>query len=135
MDKDGILTIEDWNDLRGHQVKFRPIGKDLWQAQEDQQRVFAIRDSGNRVVRIAFDFPGVQFQRVPWYEMPSGASPSISVSLGIWRWCCWPRCMRIGRRVFLPQASEAHAPARHHLAHFLSALGGDPLGRVSRAAS
>ena len=68
VDKDGVLTLEDWKDLRGHPVKFRPIGKDLWQALEDEDRLFAIRDSRNRVVRIAVDFPGVQLQRVPWYE-------------------------------------------------------------------
>ncbi len=45
VDKDGVLTIEDVKDLRGHPIKWKPIGKDLWQAEDDQERIFAIRDS------------------------------------------------------------------------------------------
>ena len=92
VDKDGVLTLENWKDLRGHPVKFRPIGKDLWQAQEDQDRVFAIRDSRNRVVRIAVDFPGVQLQRVPWYENENLLLPAVRPAWGFARWCWWRRC-------------------------------------------
>lgn len=99
VDKDGVLTIENWKDLRGHSAKFRPIGKDLWQALDEQDRVFAIRDGRNRVVRIAVDFPGVQMQRVPWYENANLVLPAILTSVGI---CCLvllATLVRIGRRV------------------------------------
>jgi hypothetical protein len=101
VNKDGELTLEDWKDLRGHPVKFRPVGKDLWQAEEDQNRVFAIRDSRNRVVRIAVNFPGVQLQRVPWYENENFLLPAVSTSLGICVLVLLATLLRIGRRVFL----------------------------------
>jgi CubicO group peptidase (beta-lactamase class C family) len=68
VDKMGVLHLSNVRDLRDHPIKWKPIGKDLWQEVDGQQRVFAIRDPTNRVVRLAFDFPGVQSQRVPWYE-------------------------------------------------------------------
>jgi hypothetical protein len=68
IDKDGALLIEDAKDLRGHPIKFKPLGNDLWQEVDGQRRVFAIRDDRGRIVRLAVDFPGVQLQRVPWYE-------------------------------------------------------------------
>ncbi len=101
VDKDGVLTLENWKDLRGHSAKFRPIGKDLWQAEEDQDRVFAVRDSRNRVVRIAVDFPGVQLQRVAWYENENLLLPALSMSMGICILVLLATLVRIGRRVFL----------------------------------
>jgi CubicO group peptidase (beta-lactamase class C family) len=101
VDKDGTLTIEDWKDLRGHPVKFRPIGKDLWQAENDQDRVFAIRDGENHVIRLAFDFPGVQEQRVPLYENARILLPAMWTSLGICALVLIATVVRIGRRVLL----------------------------------
>ena len=57
VDKEGVLHIEDIKDLRHHLVKWKPIGKDLWQEMDGQRRVFAIRDQGDQVVRLAYDFP------------------------------------------------------------------------------
>ena len=68
VDKEGVLHLEDVKDLRGHPIKWKPIGNDLWQEMNGQRRVFAIRDGTGRIVRLAYDFPGVQAQRVPWYE-------------------------------------------------------------------
>ena len=71
VDKDGVLTIDTSKDLRGHLRKWKPVGKDLWQVEGDQARIFAIRDSSGKIVRLAGMFPGVQSQRVPWYEHKS----------------------------------------------------------------
>ena len=101
VNKDGALTIENYKDLRGHAVKFKPVGKDVWQAEDDQERVFAIRDGSGRVVRIAVDFPGVQMQRVAWFEDERILLPAVAVSVGI---CCLvllATLIRIGRRMFL----------------------------------
>jgi hypothetical protein len=68
VDRMGVLHLSNVKDLRDHPVKWKPIGRDLWQEVDGQQRVFAIRDRTNRIVRLAYDFPGVQSQRVPWYE-------------------------------------------------------------------
>ena len=83
VDKDGVLTIDGVRDLRGHPIKWKPIGKDLWQAEDDQQRIFAIRDGNNKVVRLAVDFPGVQLQRVPWYENQTWVLIALWSSMGI----------------------------------------------------
>ena len=68
VDKMGVLHLSNAKDLRDHPIKWKPIGRDLWQEIDGQQRVLAIRDETNRVVRLAYDFPGVQAQRAPWYE-------------------------------------------------------------------
>lgn len=101
VDKDGMLTLGSSRDLRGHPVKFRPIGNDVWQALEDQQRVFAIRDSRNRVVRIALDFPGVQLQRVQWYENAHFLIPAVCLSLVICAAVLIATFIRLGRRLFM----------------------------------
>ncbi|HEY1897733.1 MAG TPA: serine hydrolase [Terracidiphilus sp.] len=101
VDKDGVLTVGGYKDLRGHSVKWKPIGKDLWQAEEDQNRIFAIRDGKNRIVRLAFDFPGAQWERMPWYENAIFVRPAIYASLGICALVLLATLIRLGRRIFL----------------------------------
>jgi CubicO group peptidase (beta-lactamase class C family) len=67
VDKDGVLTADRFEDTHGHPAKFKPIAKDLWQQMDDQDKLFFIRDAGGQVVRLSFDFAGVQGQRVPWW--------------------------------------------------------------------
>ena len=100
VDKDGVLTFSNFKDLRGHTEKYKAIGKDLWQA-EDQDRVFAIRDSRGRVVRVATTFPGVQLERVPWYASQVWQIPAIFASLGIMALVLVAFFIRVGRRIFL----------------------------------
>ena len=106
VNKDGVLTIENAKDLRGHVMKFKPIGKDLWQAEEDQPRLFAIRDGKNRIVRIAADFPGVQLQRVPWWENSNFILPAVGTSLGICALVLLATLIRTWRRLFLRRRSK-----------------------------
>lgn len=101
VDKDGILQIEDVRDLRGHPIKWRPIGKDLWQEVDGQRRFFAIRDGGGRVVRLAYDFPGVQSQRVIWYNNGKLVLTAAGASLGILVAVVAASLSRMGRRIFL----------------------------------
>jgi hypothetical protein len=68
VDDGGVLDLDGFKDLRGHPIQWKPTGKDLWQEVNGQRRLFFIRDGQNHVVRIAFDFPGEQYERVPWYE-------------------------------------------------------------------
>jgi CubicO group peptidase (beta-lactamase class C family) len=68
LDKEGVLTIGDVKDLRGHTIKWKPIAADLFQQVDGQRRLFAIRDGGGKVIRLAYDFPGVQAERVKWYD-------------------------------------------------------------------
>ena len=100
MDKDNVLTIGGLDDLRGHQEKFKLIGNDLWQAQDDQDRVFAIRDSSGRVVRVAMMFPGIQFERVPWYANNKWTVPALFTCLGILGLVFITSIIRLGRRLF-----------------------------------
>jgi len=100
VNKEGVLTLEGFRDLRGHPIKWKSIGKDLWQAEDDQQRVFAIRNSRNRVVRLAVDFPGVQVQRVPWYEDSSWVLIALGSSLGILALVVLASLIRTWRRLF-----------------------------------
>jgi CubicO group peptidase (beta-lactamase class C family) len=101
VDKDGVLSLEGFKDLRGHPIKWKLVGSDLWQTEEDQERIFAIRDSKGRVVRLAFDFPGVQMQRVSWYENSNLVLSAVGISLGILALVFFASLVRLGRRLFL----------------------------------
>jgi CubicO group peptidase (beta-lactamase class C family) len=101
VDKDGVLQINDFKDLRGHPIQWKPIGKDLWQEVDGQRKMFFIRDSGNRVVRAAFDFPGAQLERVPWYDDNRFVLSAAGTSLGILALVVLATLLRLGRRIFL----------------------------------
>jgi CubicO group peptidase (beta-lactamase class C family) len=101
VDKDGVLKVDEFKDLRGHVRKWKPIGKDLWQEADDQRRMFAIRDSSGKIVRIAVSFPGVQFERVPWYEDGQMILPMLIVSLVILLAVVAASLLRLGRIIFL----------------------------------
>lgn len=103
IDKDGVMHIPGMHDLRGHDIKWKAIGKDLWQAEDGQQRIFAIRDSANRVVRLAVDFPGVQEQRVRWYENGKFVLPAAGASLAVLALVVIATLIRLARRLFLPK--------------------------------
>jgi CubicO group peptidase (beta-lactamase class C family) len=100
VDKDGVLTLDVSKDLRGHTRKWKPIGKDLWQVEDDQARLFAIRDSSGKIVRLAASFPGVQLQRVPWYEQKSFVGISLAVSLVVLLPVVLASLVRLFRRLF-----------------------------------
>jgi CubicO group peptidase (beta-lactamase class C family) len=101
VDKDGVMKIGGQKDLRGHPIKWKATGKDLWQAEDGQQKIFAIRDAQNRVVRFAIDFPGVQIQRVPWYEDTRWALPAVAGSLCALLLVVLATLLRLGRRILL----------------------------------
>jgi CubicO group peptidase (beta-lactamase class C family) len=126
VDKDAVLKIEDFTDLRGHPIKWKPIGKDLWQAEDDQEKNFAIRNNKNKIVRIALSFPGVQLQRVPWYENSNLVLPALGSSLGILVLVVLASFIRMGKRIFLrsrprpaPQPGTAWIPAGSRIAAFV----------------
>ena len=100
VDKDGVLTIDTSKDLRGHVRKWKPIGKDLWQDENDQARVFAIRDSSGKIVRIAVNFPGVQLQRVPWYENKMFLGLALAISVLSLLFVVLASLVRWGRKLF-----------------------------------
>src|SRR5260370_33440984 len=63
--------------------------------------MFAIRDTSGRVVRVAVSFPGVQFERVPWYENGKMILPALACSLVILASVVVAYLLRFGRRIFL----------------------------------
>jgi CubicO group peptidase (beta-lactamase class C family) len=101
VDNDGVLVIENVKDLRGHPIKWKSIGRDLWQAVDDQQRIFAIRDNKNRIVRLAVDFPGIQIERVPWYENKRFVMIAAGSSLTVLALVVLASLWRTVRRIFL----------------------------------
>jgi CubicO group peptidase (beta-lactamase class C family) len=100
VDKDGVLTVDVAKDLRGHTRKWKPIGKDLWQDENDQARLFGIRDPLGRIVRLAVGFPGVQLQRVPWYENKTFVGILVGFSVVILLPVVVASLVRSGRRLF-----------------------------------
>ena len=101
VDKEGVLKVDDFKDLRGHVRQWKLVGKGLWQEVDDQGRMFAIRDSSGKVVRIAIGFPGVQFERVPRYENGKVILPVLACSLVILAAAVAAYLLRFGRRIFL----------------------------------
>jgi CubicO group peptidase (beta-lactamase class C family) len=101
VDKDGVLHVEDVKNLRGHPIKWKPIAKDLWEEVDGQARLFAIRDDSGKVVRLAYNFPGVQAQRVRWYENGKYVLPTVGGSLGVLALVVIAVILRIGKRIFL----------------------------------
>jgi CubicO group peptidase (beta-lactamase class C family) len=106
VDKDGVLKVDDFKDLRGHVRKWKPIGKDLWQDENDQRLMFTIRDSSGKIARIAVDFPGVQFERVSWYENSNWILPVLICSLAILGMVVAASLLRLGRRIFLSKRTR-----------------------------
>jgi CubicO group peptidase (beta-lactamase class C family) len=100
VDKMGALHLSNIKDLRDHPIKWKPIGKDLWQEMDGQQRVFAIRDQANHIVRLAYDFPGVHSQRVPWYEHKGPVLTAVAASLLVLLAVILAPVIRQARRVF-----------------------------------
>ena len=100
VDKDAVLHLSNFEDLRGHPIKWKLISSDLWQEVDGQQKIFAIRDSHNKVTRIALDFPGVQLQRVPWYEDNRLVLPALFTSIGILALVVFTSFIRVMRRIF-----------------------------------
>jgi len=103
VDKDGILKIDDFKDLRGHVRQWKPIDKNLWQEVDEQARLFAVRDGSGKIVRLAFNFPGIQYERVPWHERTQLIFPAVGVSLGILALVVIANMIRVGRAIFFPK--------------------------------
>lgn len=125
VDKDLVLKVDEFKDLRGHVRKWKPIGKDLWQDQDDQRWMFAIRDSAGKIVRIAVNFPGVQFERVVWYENSNLILPVLCVSLAILLLALLASLVRVGRRILMskrPAFQPQPGTLRLKLSQRLSAI-------------
>ncbi len=74
---DGVLTVDVVKDARNHTAKFKLIGKDLWQQMDEQRRLFFVRDGAGRVVRVAVGFPGIQGERLRWWESRQVVLPFV----------------------------------------------------------
>lgn len=108
VDKEGVLKLDISKDLRGHIRKWKPLTKDLWQVDGDQPRLFTIRDDQGKIIRIATNFAGTQFERVPWYENSSLVLPFLLSSLVILLLVVSATVIRLGRRIFF----SSRAPFR-----------------------
>jgi CubicO group peptidase (beta-lactamase class C family) len=99
VDKEGVLTLGDIKDLRGHTIKWKPIAADLFQQVDGQRRLFAIRDGSGNVIRLAYDFPGVQAERVKWYDAAAFVYALCGGSVAILAAVIVASLYRLGRRL------------------------------------
>ena len=65
VDKDGILTVEDFKDLRGHPIKWKPIGKDLWQAEMTSRGSLPSATVGRELFGWPLSFPACSCSEFP----------------------------------------------------------------------
>jgi hypothetical protein len=99
------------------------VGKDLWQESEGQNKVFGIRENG-KIVRIAVSFPGVQLERVAWYNNAVLTLVLIMSSLSIFVIVAAAGLWRLGRRLFLRhRPRSAPQPGTIYLTWALTAAG------------
>jgi CubicO group peptidase (beta-lactamase class C family) len=122
VDKDGVLQLTGRKDLRDHAVKLKPIGKDLWQEVDGQNLLYAIRDGDGRIVRLAGNFPGVQSQRLSWWQSDHLVLPALTLSLITLALVILAPALRLGHRIFLrrrvrpqPQPGTIWLPAMTRL--------------------
>ena len=101
-EKTGALRLSDFQDLRGHEVKWKPGNDGLWHKEGGQDLLYGIRDSGGKVVRLAFDFAGQQFQRVPWYENDQLIFPVGTASVTVLLAVVLAALVRFFRRLLMP---------------------------------
>lgn len=101
INKDGALVIEDIKDLRGHTIQWKPIAKDLFQEVDGQRKIFAIRDGDGKVLRLAYDFAGVQAQRVRWADNAKLNTVLLCLALFILACVVLATLSRAFRRIFL----------------------------------
>jgi CubicO group peptidase (beta-lactamase class C family) len=107
VDKDGVLHLSGRKDLRGHPMTFKPIGQDLWQEVDGQSLLFAIRGADGTVVRIAGDFPGVQSERVRWFQTAGFVLTALLGSLLVLALVLAAPLQRVLRRLFLRRRRPA----------------------------
>jgi hypothetical protein len=110
LDKDGVLQANEFKDLRGHPTRLKPIGKDLWQEVDEQDKVFAIRSADGRIERLAAYFPGVQLERVPWYERDHLIFVLLGISSAIVLSVVIALMLRLGRRYLLRSSEPIPTP-------------------------
>jgi CubicO group peptidase (beta-lactamase class C family) len=110
IDKDGVLHVDKSKDLRGHPFAWKPIGTDLWQQVDDQNKFFAIRNQSGRIERLAGSFPAVQLQRVSWYERDKLVLAALGFSALVGVCVLFNVLLRLARR-YIFRSSQPLAPA------------------------
>ena len=101
-EKTGVLRVSEFEDLRGHEQKWQLGSDGLWHEQDGQDLLYGIRDSQGKVVRLAFDFPGQQLQRLPWYEDHRFILPIGAASIAILLLVVLASLLRFFRRLLFP---------------------------------
>ena len=104
--KEGVLKLDDFKDLQGHVQKWKPLGGGLWQEVAGQDLLFGIQDRRGRVVRLAFTFPGIQLQRVPWYENDKVILSLLCTSAAVALLVVLATLIRLGRRVLFARRTD-----------------------------
>lgn len=109
IDKEGVLHVDRIKDLRGHPYGWKPIGQDLWQQADDQDKLFAIRGTDGRIERLAGSFPAAQLQRVPWYESDKVVFMTMALSVIICISVLHAIVLRLARR-YVFRSTQPIAP-------------------------
>jgi CubicO group peptidase (beta-lactamase class C family) len=110
LDKEGVLHIDGSKDLRGHPFDWKPIGPDLWQQVDHQDKLFAIRTANGRIERLAGSFAAAQLQRVAWYNGDKFVFAALGVCVSIGIAVLFALMLRLARR-YVFRASEPIAPS------------------------
>jgi CubicO group peptidase (beta-lactamase class C family) len=110
IDKDGVLHVDKSKDRRGHPFAWKPIGADLWQQVDDQNKMFAIRGPNGRIERLAGYFAAAQLQRVSWYERDKFVMAALGFSALVGVCVLFNVLLRLARR-YIFRSSQPLAPA------------------------
>jgi CubicO group peptidase (beta-lactamase class C family) len=107
---EGELISKSATDGRGHQIKLRYLGEDLWQDELGQGRMMALRDESGRVTGLASMFGAMMMIRVPWWEdnrfiLPLAAFALLTAGLVV-----FGMMLHLLRLLFPPKRARATAP-------------------------
>lgn len=106
-DKDGNLVLSELKSISGEAIHWKPAGRDLWVYPDGQSHLAAIRDAGGRVVRLAPDFPAMQFERVPWYARSQPNLWGFGLSLFAFLCVVWSAVLRVIQRRWRAPGEQA----------------------------
>jgi CubicO group peptidase (beta-lactamase class C family) len=117
-DRNGVLTIEDFKNLRGELKKWRAVGPLIYDEVDGPGVIALRRDASGKVNELLPQLPVFEFQRVPWHESKNLIYPILGVALGlpILTVLCWPVALLVRKRYHRPLFTAA----RDRVIYFLS---------------
>ena len=106
---DGSLTVSDLSDLRGHPIRWEPVGSLVYREKDGRRSIAFRRDAQGRVTTLDFHSAVQEALRARWFENQKFALPLIGAGLVtlLATTLLWPVAAVVRRYHRKPLAREA----------------------------